>query len=186
MREEYQLHEPDAEYINRVMSLDRIRLAIVGQDPYPNGATSIPFVKTEWGQLSVVSAGHNVFRSALGADQMRQCKDPRAAAFMLLDEGIVLLNASYFYLEERSKKCIILPFLRKSLDINLPVLQRSEYTLLCGDKTAEFMQRVIEFDQGSFEAIPHPCKQSRNARRNKEEWDGWWEDGRIRQWMMRR
>ncbi|NVJ01209.1 hypothetical protein HV824_24275 [Myxococcus sp. AM009] len=188
MRREYARLEPDPEYAERIYGLDTVSLAIIGRDPFPTAARSIPFVKEAWGQLDKRSAGYYLFRSVFGADVEQRYLTPQAAALALLDEGVVLLNASYFFLEEEPlSRQAHFDFVNESLDTNFPILERADYSLLCGD-AATMMNWVVEFTGGNAEEVPHPALQARNRlpAERRGDWDRWWEVGRLRAWLHSR
>ncbi|MDA0149534.1 hypothetical protein [Vibrio sp. LaRot3] len=95
---EFPLNE---DYLKEALSVSTVRLVILGRDPYPNGAENIPFVKASWDDLKKGSAGYSIFSSLFGCIPKSDYATPSDCAFALLKFGIVLLNASYHYLEMR-------------------------------------------------------------------------------------
>jgi hypothetical protein len=183
MRRKFKKFDLDQEYLNGIKRVGKLKLAIVGRDPYPNGALQIPFVKETWPELDKRSAGYNLFNSCLGGDFKNTFLTPSCAAFKLLEDGIVLLNASYFYLEkENIKPEKHFEFVNKSLDVNYPILLATDHILLCGD-AYKMMNWVIEFGSNIITEVPHPALQSKNRSKDKSGWEQWWNSGKIKEWM---
>jgi len=186
MRKKYEKYELDAAYLDAITQVETLHPAIVGRDPFPQAASSIPFVKDRWDQLDGTSAGHHLFKSAFGDSFKDDYDNPRSAAFALMRQGVVLLNASYYFLEkdtvsQQKNFC----FVQQSLTTNYPILERARHVLLCGD-AAKMMGWVVEFTRGSFDAVPHPCPQGRNASTaaKRRQWDTWWSSGHLKTWIQ--
>lgn len=164
----------DADYLYNANKIESIELVIVGRDPFPLEAQNIPFIKSTWEQLNGKSAGRHLFNSLFSNKELSKFNTPRDAVFSLLDNGIVLLNASYNYLE---KEKISLKKHRKyvenALVTNFPILEKSTKVLMCGDAN-KMLDWVIELDK-SFISVPHPAMQSLNRLHNKEKWYKYWE-----------
>lgn len=57
--------ELDEEYLNMARNI-KIEKIILGIDPYPNGATKIPFVKKTFEELNKKSSGYKIFSAFYG------------------------------------------------------------------------------------------------------------------------
>ena len=161
-------------YLKEALSVSTVRLVILGRDPYPNGAEHIPFVKVSWDDLKQGSAGYNLFSSLFGCIPKNDYATPSDCAFALLQFGIVLLNASYHYLEKETiSQKRHLGCIDKAFGINLSILERSKLILACGD-AHQMLDMVATFDHVVVK-VPHPTTQSRNSpNTDKELWDSYW------------
>ena len=187
MESTHPMYELDRDYVAKIKQLQRIRLAIVGKDPYPRGACGIPFVKDTWHDLQGNSAGFCVFRSAFGQDPRKGLGSPRDAAFLFLEGGVVLLNASYYFLGEKAPiESLHRTYVADSYKVNGPILDDSELVRLCG-AASKMISWVVGTMPLSFKRVPHPSMQSRNRLRNerKGEWDEWWASGRLGEWLKK-
>jgi hypothetical protein len=183
LRRRYEVYDLDGEYRFAAERLGAFQLAIVGKDPFPTDPCNIPFVKQEWHLLDRRSAGYYLSRSAFGPEVNRKFESPRVAAFALLKRGVVLLNASYRFLEkERASREKHFAFVLESLDVNFPLLEKAGFILLCGD-AGEMMSWVVDIDPMSFEAVPHPSLQGKNRTADKAQWCKWWCCGKLDGWL---
>lgn len=185
MGESYPEYPLDSHYQCTAERMSDIRLAIVGKDPYPRGACSIPFIKDTWPGLNGTSAGYYLFRSLLGCSFMNLYESPREAAFALLVRGVVLLNVSYYCLgredpaQRRHREYVL-----GSHRTNRPILVKCKSILLVHSalKMAGWLP-----DQPYRECIvvPHPTLQSKNSRgrHRNQEWDRWWGCGSLDAWL---
>jgi len=152
-------------------------LVIVGKDPYPKGAIGIPFVKLLWKDLDRRSAGRNLFESFFSEREINNFKSPREAAFSLLGRGVVLLNASYYFLNRESLRDRHKKFVVLSLRINYPILNKAKHVIVCGKDAKKMLSWVIpESSSKLFEFKPHPSLQGKNSgsKEHKNLWNLTW------------
>ncbi|HCD1298759.1 hypothetical protein [Vibrio parahaemolyticus] len=174
IKEKYPKFQLDHDYYEKALSTDSINLVILGRDPYPNGAVSIPFLKQSWSGIKKGSAGYNLFLSLFGCIPSEKYLTPQECAFALLEAGIVLLNASYNYLNnETISRTRHLLYISEAREVNLPILERAKTILACGD--AYSMLGMVATLDGTVKKIPHPSTQSRNSpSTDKKLWDVYW------------
>ena len=174
IRRKYPMYSLDSDYVEKARNLSDIKLVILGKDPYPSGASNIPFVKDTWADLTKDSAGYNVFRSLGGESVQTEYESPKKFVFHLLSRNIVLLNCSYNYLEKEtvSQKNHAF-FINTAFDNNLSILERAKRVLMCGG-AEKMLSMVAVYDEGIFEKVPHPSGQSRNGAEDKSAWNKVW------------
>ena len=169
-------------YLGGVVNLRSVQLVIVGKDPYPNGATRIPFHKSE-GQFNYNCSGGVVLR-AIGCDAVRSiqtCGNTLNLFLALRDVGIVFLNAIYRTQNVGRK-------IRKSHDFNAlmdaylkyneAVLNKAQRVIYCGEaeKIRWINNGVLPHAyEGQAYKVLHP--DLRNRRR--EEYEKWWSPGEL-------
>lgn len=114
-----------------------LSLVIVGQDPFPTGATGIPFSKETWKEQLAPSSAALYVLNTLGIDadaakaEFKSCPDELFRA--LRDQGVVVLNASYTLPDERKSSALSWSaVLDESRTYDRGILERAERTVLCG------------------------------------------------------
>lgn len=123
------------------VNLKPIKLAIVGKDPYPDGAIGLPFAKKDMTSQDKCESGY-VILWALGLFFFPQNEDDVNNLYnRLLQEGIVFLNVSYKYLGKREslKKSVHLPYLQCANSINKIILDHAQSVLLCNSAKNGFL-----------------------------------------------
>lgn len=157
-----------------------IFLAIVGRDPFPQHATSIPFCKPDWGkQLAENCSGRHVLWS-LGIDTdaaQSQYAAPEELFMALRRDGVVFLNSSYRllagYPEEMHNG-----LRQEAHERNLPLLTKARTVVLCGEaKTIRSMAGMANL---GIEVV-HPADWCRNHRVQsvRDEWTKYWSPGAL-------
>lgn len=146
----------DADYLAHITAQDNIKLVIMGKDPFPEGATGIPFCKSSWEeQLNPTSSGFVVFRS-LGLTEpkgkLERFTTPSGCFFDLAMKGIVFLNLSYCFIggpirKQRHRKELI-----EGFKINEKFLKRAGNIVICGEANKN---RWNGFD-GEVNEVVHP------------------------------
>lgn len=178
IKKKYPLFALDNKYLDMCHKMDPLKLVIIGRDPFPSAAENIPFIKSSWAELDMRSAGHYLFHSLLSTSELNACNTPKDAAFFLLANNIVLLNASYNFLEEdKISEYKHSRFVERALEFNFPILERSNNVIMCGD-AKQMLDWVISYDS-NFISAPHPSLQSRNAIKDKSLWDNFWGSGEL-------
>lgn len=180
MKMKYPSFPLDDEYLFKANTLTNVSLVILGRDPYPSGASSIPFVKSKWKDLKKGSAGYNVFNSLFNEFPSESFATPKDCAFSLLDSGVVFMNCSYNYLnEETVSKVKHFVFITSAFDTNVPILERANVILACGDGY-KMLEMVAILDTSIVKKVPHPSTQSRNgASVDESEWDQIWSQNML-------
>lgn len=133
---------------------NEIKVAIVGNSPYPQSPIGIAFCRNSWEELSKENcSGHNLLHALLGMDvaQLRsKFPSPISFFFWLASKGVVFLNR---YQED--------DFTRKVVSDN------SGKVILCGEKAHSLgLKEKYKF--------PHPSNQAKAQ--NEEKWNAVWED----------
>jgi len=175
MKNDYKLFPLDNDYQSKASDIIDVRLVILGQDPFPTGATSIPFVKLKWSDLKKGSAGYNVFNSLYEKFPSEYFETPKECAFALLNLGVVFLNCSYHYLDDDTvSKVKHFRFISCAFDVNEPILKRAEVILACGE-AHRMLGMVTTVDTNVVKKVPHPSTQSRNNPTIENKiWDKHW------------
>lgn len=91
----------DKDYLNEILlaqKLGKIKLVVIGLDPFPTMATKIPFCKENWSDLKQ-DTGYRVFSSILDEGVLvGMSGTPKLKAIELAKQGIIFLNSSYLLL----------------------------------------------------------------------------------------
>ncbi|MEB5475982.1 hypothetical protein [Acinetobacter pollinis] len=177
------------DYLNKaIASKKRINLVIIGQDPYPKGATDIPFFKEKILEtLSLKGSnptGKYVFRKQLASKTIKilssNCqKIPNSrkkklidlidlnnteyyeVAIKFLEEGILFLNTRYWVVPGNFRKCQASEELNKHV-INLIIQSpgRGKLKIIClGNRAFTFINSHYK-DNSNIDIIKeeHPAK----------------------------
>ena len=159
-----------------------LKLAIVGRDPYPEGAIGIPFAKTTIPQTASSLSGGKIFQS-LGIDvRVWRGRDVRTLFEKLLKQRIVFLNASYVFLGKgplaQEKHGV---FLHCANTANSAIINNTEQVVLCGEATKGYKwanglatKAVLP---RKFHCAPHPSARAYN--RNEAEFQKYWAPGAL-------
>ena len=159
---------------------ERIFLTIVGRDPFPQHATSIPFCKPDWEkQLAGNCSGRHVLWS-LGIDTdaaQAQYATPEGLFMALRREGVVFLNASYKLLADYPEERHI-GLRREAHQRNLPLLTRARTVVLCGE--AKVIRSMVGMADLGIEVV-HPADWCRNhaVQSVRDEWTKYWSPGAL-------
>lgn len=116
------------QYFDTLLTQDKIKILIVGRDPYPNGKMGIPFCKTDIKDMRKFNCSGNHLLKGLGIDIAKTNKNPVQIFHDLLQtEGIGFVNASYFFIGDKRPKRYQVKF---SNYINQPIFEKSEKIVL--------------------------------------------------------
>ncbi|MEO9228126.1 MAG: hypothetical protein ABI216_04095 [Devosia sp.] len=174
--EEQQIQQETLDYLRGVRD-DRIALAIVGQDPFPKHATGIPFSKESWHmQERESSAGFYVLKAlGINVDKAKVIFSTPDDLFRALrDQGVVVLNASYFYRADRKDAGVTwAEDLRASRDPDRGILERAEKVILCG-AIAQRLERLLGLTAAELRV--HPASRNGNNPRGgvAKKWRDQW------------
>lgn len=162
-------------YLTHICNQPEIKLVIMGKDPFPKGATGIPFCKPSWEeQLNPTSSGFIVINS-LGISRNHLEADfvtPTNCFFELASKGIVFLNLSYSFIDGSIRKEKHQVELRKGFETNEKFLLRANKILLCGEANKN---RWNGFD-AEVDEVVHPDIRNGISRyeRIRKDWLATW------------
>lgn len=161
-------------------------MVVVGKNPYPQGATGIPFIKPCWEEMRDTNcSGRYVLESLTGLtieEIEKLSPSPREFAFQLLEQaGVVLLNAAYSKGPWRAK------YRRESWEnsnhkVIAHAANKGAQVLLCGQ--ARVIESWVKKENLWPSCAPHPSLQSRaSLTRTKSEdiWDSCWTRGSLKE-----
>jgi uracil DNA glycosylase len=105
LKRKYQHFGLEKSYLDICEQMNKIDLVIMGKDPFPNDAMSIPFCKKNWKLLSNKGqAGFSILNSIdyknfnINNYLNGKCTlTPQKYFHKLAKKGIVMLNASYYF-----------------------------------------------------------------------------------------
>jgi len=167
----------DEAYLTEIEAQAKIKLVIMGKDPFPKGANGIPFCKNTWKeQLNPTSSGFIVLNS-LGITRRNletEFKTPTDCFLYLTTKGIVFLNLSYCFIgvgvsirKHRHRE-----ELREGFKINEKFLKKADNIVLCGEANKN---RWNDFKNSKINEVVHPAR-NRNSPDPKirERWQKSW------------
>lgn len=171
---QHQFIQPNVQYF-KSLDYKSVRIVIVGRDPYPQGAMGIPFCKKTWKELDNRSAGRIILKTY---HEININLEPVDSFYAMAQNGIIVVNASYFILGERYTLNKHYIYVKESWDlINKKIflnLNKSVQILLCGD-AKKMLNKEFLIEAGvvaKIKEVSHPCLQSRN--KNSKKWDETW------------
>ena len=109
------MQREDDKYLNTLINQAKdLKLLIVGQDPYPKGATGIAFCKTDKTDLFSNSCSGRFVLNSLGFNEKNTSnfKNGEAIFLYLLEKGVAFINVSNLILRSNWVKGIVLPIVR--------------------------------------------------------------------------
>lgn len=126
--------ELDQDYIDFTKDIP-IKKIIVGIDPYPTGAMTIPFIKKDFKELNKSSAGLKIFSAFYDKDEMKDSTPKEIAFDLLIKHNTLLLNASYTFVKGKIKKkdtCY-----KEAYEVNKQFFKEDVVIYCCGKKCAQ-------------------------------------------------
>ena len=156
------------EYLEKLQSIDKLKLVIVGQDPYPVGANGIAFCKNTFSELEDFRCcGKDVlFSLGVDLDQSRQAFATPIDLFMyLLDEGIAFINVNHELFTANSN-------VEKYKSYNNEFLSKADKIVVLGLSTAKtaFLEHYSNYSKVSY--LIHPSGRNRNSM--PDQWNRIW------------
>ena len=161
-------------------------LVIVGKDPFPSGATDIPFCKATWQEQRSHQCSAKYVLASLGFPLDGQGAKPYgfdtpAQLFAALrDKGIVFLNASYQLIGDinasgatitrpiRKKRDMVA--LRHAYQINRTYLASATTVIFCGEA-----RKMLWFVDGiTAHHVVHPDVRNRMNPKTRARWEAIW------------
>lgn len=173
----YGFDEDYLEAIIRNVEANRIKLVLIGLDPFLTDAIGIPFCKDSWSMLKNGS-GYIVFVSILGNKNLEVRTDtPKSFVIKLLEEeGVILLNSSYALLkgleDDEKDEAILDAYNFNKFCINK--IENKKNIVFLGEQAYSNTAKghFMESFGITYELSFHPA--ARSANRKKEKWMKYW------------
>lgn len=156
------------EYLEKLQSVERLKLVIVGQDPYPFGANGIAFCKDTFSELEHPKCCGKDVLFSLGVDLVEYKKrysNPVELFMGLLDQGIAFVNVNHELFTENSN-------VEQFKEYNNQFLSKADKIVVLGLSAAKtaFNQYYSEYANVSF--LIHPS--GRNQFSMPVQWNAIW------------
>ena len=151
----------EKEYLEALNTKANFTYCIVGIDPYPNGATGIPFMKESWDNFinARYSAKQLFFGLGFELDkESKKYKSPKEFYLDLVKKGYAFLNLSYSLLPKNNKVGLI----EAGFRINKPILDKSN-NIVFVTKTGYKLSQKFYSGYKNITVVPHP-----KARQNRQ------------------
>lgn len=198
-------------YFKKVQELSKIKILIIGESPYPQGANGVAFCKNSWDELF---EGKEILE---GAEKQRCCgqdvlyslgykektirdkfESPIDLWLHMLEKGIVMINIAHSILidkfvfgqstEDYTKALFEAnqETILKSKELNYPIIKKSNELFILGELAAKciFNHFYKDFKDKPREVLIHPSIRGK-TNKNKEkshEWSETWE----KQYLLRK
>ncbi|MNU80520.1 hypothetical protein D3C71_701530 [compost metagenome] len=190
-------------YFNRIQELSKIKILIIGESPYPNGANGVAFCKNSWDELfegkeileegeKKRCCGQDVLYS-LGFEEEKvrsKFKSPIHLWIYMLERGVVMINIAHnilsdeFILGQTTEAYTEALFkanqetILKSKALNYPIIEKSDELFILGELAAKciFNHCYTDFKDKPREVLIHPSIRGKISK-NKEkhhEWSETW------------
>lgn len=116
------------EYFDSLIMVDKIKILIVGRDPYPKGSMGIPFCKDDIKELRKHNCSGKYLLKGLGIDIDNEKRESNDIFFDLLKtKSVGFVNASYFYIgTEKPKRYQV----KYSNLLNQQIFKKSEFVVM--------------------------------------------------------
>lgn len=171
--------ELNNKYFQKAIELKRIKMVFMGKDPFPKGATGIPFIKECWADMERGSGCVVISKIAdLVKYNFNKKKSPEEVAFDLLQiHHVVLLNLSYENIQENGKNRPIRKLkdeqaLENAHKINKPILEKADKVFLLGEARKLAWHENIALKK--YFCVCHPDIRNSINPKTKEEWNQFW------------
>ena len=202
---------PEEIYFKKIQELSKIKILIIGKDPYPKGANGVAFCKNSWDELfegketlendgEQRCCGQDVLYS-LGFEEEKaraKFKSPIDLWLYMLEKGVVMINIAHSILKKdefiygqatevyaetlfKANEEMIL----QSKELNDPIIEKSDELFILGELATKciFNHFYEEFKDKPREVLIHPS--IRGKKGNKEKYHEWSETWR-KHYLLRR
>jgi hypothetical protein len=157
-------------YLQEVSKIQELKLAIVGQDPYPSGSNGIAFCKNTFEEFFHPSCCGKEVLYSLGFDRafiQSHFNNPIDLFFHLLEEGICFLNISSVLLKDSSEQS-----LNEDKNYNEQFLSKSKKIVILGLGVATKLFNENYYGYPCVDYLIHP---SGLAKKNyTKKWEEVW------------
>ena len=155
-------------YLERIEQIKSLKLVIVGQDPYPQGANGIAFCKNTFEELQdEYCCGKEVLHSlGIDIDELKnEFSNPIEMFFDLLDKGIAFINVNHTLFSENTD-------VNKYKLYNNQFLNKTDKIVVLGLSTAKvaFQNTYPEYQNVNF--LIHPSGKAKTN--NLIQWVNIW------------
>ena len=173
----YGFDEEYLEAIIRNVEANRIKLVLIGLDPFPTGAIGIPFCKASWSKLKKES-GYRVFSSLTGSTDLEKdfanCT-PKGKALELVNEGIILLNSSYQLLNKSCDKKLVK---KQAFAFNKFIIDKaSDEQVLCLGNKSWGITKSLYVTETKLKHVKHPSARPKDR---DSSWQKYWNVGCLK------
>lgn len=174
----------DKDYLETIKSIldsGKIRLVVIGMDPFPIDSIGIPFCKADWASLRR-GTGFHVFSSLLDVDCFDECEpSPKKQAIALAKQGVILLNASYEILKKQTSPEEKRNCLAKGLKFNSEFVEEAANVVCLGRVSFNQLDRKFK-NKKKIQFAYHPA--ARGKSRAKPEWFNYWTKGGLKKSLL--
>lgn len=158
--EQQQWIKNEKKYQMQILSMDEIKLLVVGNTPYECGFNGIAFCKDSWKELLDTQCSARYLLCSLGVNlRIAQSKytNPVDLFMAMAQKGLIFFNQRDIFLKESLNKA-------------------PNYIISCGSNILKSVKQQIERKSGCFKYISrHPCPQGESNPPNKtKDWFKYW------------
>lgn len=164
------------EYLERVNKIDRLKLVIVGQDPYPQGANGIAFCKNTFEEFfDLYCCGKEVLFSLGYTEEyiVSKYKNPLALFCDLLSKGIAFINVSSLLLDDATELT-----LKADILYNENFLSKTDKIVVLGKSNATRLFKQYYSEYHIFVSLIHPSGLAK--KHSQEEWENRWDTAYLK------
>jgi len=168
-----------SKYYNYIKKLEKIKIVIMGKDPFPKDATQIPFCKPDWEKQNKKNSSGYIVLKALGIkpdDEQLNYNTPQDLFFDLANKGVVFLNLIYERVGRQIRKHQDGEKLYEGFKINKPILEKAYKIILCGEAKKN---KWNNYKNKNIVEVPHPDIRNKHNQHIKEDWINIWEKGEL-------
>ncbi len=158
-------------YLEKVQNVQRLKLVVVGQDPYSFGGNGIAFCKNSFEDLFDGNCSGDYVLNSLGytMDYAKQTYANPVDMFLdLLNKGIAFINMSAEHLKSKE-----IEYYRKFYDYNSVFLSKAEKIVVLGiSKSKLIFEELYSLEFKANEFLIHPSGKNREDERWTRYWTG--------------
>lgn len=172
-------HPLPAYYRHCIDSLARIRLVIMGKDPYPSNPVGIPFCKETWKEQTKGNCSGLFVLQSLSIDidkSKAKYGSPKELFVALAGRGVVFLNVSYHFIGKPISRNMHMAQLKGAAKVNDAYLKKARNIVLCGEaRKCGWFGQVPE----NALSVVHPDIRNKNKSSRRKQWMEWWDKDAI-------